>query len=223
LPEAIRETHRRYPEDVSRSRHSPAFDVVGVIGSQGALAAANDVLGYLPPDFPAAVVYVQHRVPTAGSILAELMRRRAKLPIVSPADGEPVAPGALYVAPAHAQTVIDEHRRFRLHAGHCRGNPLLSSVAATYGPRSIAVILSGRVDDGAAGAAEIKRAGGRVLIQSPRTAEASSMPLAAMATGCYDFVLEPRAIAHALVALVSVAGAAELFSVRAHPLVAAIA
>jgi len=47
------------------------------------------------------------------------------------------------------------------------------------------------------------------------------MPLAAMATGCYDFVLEPPQLSAALTALVAVPGAAELFTVRAHPVAAA--
>jgi hypothetical protein len=38
-----------------------------------------------------------------------------------------------------------------------------------------------------------------------------------MATGAYDFILEPTALRAALIALVCVRGAAELLSVRAHP------
>ncbi len=37
------------------------------------------------------------------------------------------------------------------------------------------------------------RLGGRVLVQDPATAEAPGMPNAALATGCVDFVLRPRA------------------------------
>ena len=79
------------------------------------------------------------------------------------------------------------------------------------------MVLSGGLRDGAAGLCRIKHAGGRGLIQAPATAEADSMPLAAMATGCYDFVLAPGQLAAALVALVAVPGAAELLRVRAHP------
>jgi len=50
---------------------------------------------------------------------------------------------------------------------------------------------------------------------------ADAMPLAAMATGCYDFVLAPQQLGAALIALVTVPGAADLFTVRAHPLAAA--
>jgi two-component system chemotaxis response regulator CheB len=93
----------------------------------------------------------------------------------------------------------------------------MRAVAGHYGPRAIGVVLSGRLDDGAAGARAIKAAGGRVLVQEPDSAECASMPTGVLATGCFDFVLEPRRIAHALVALVSAPGAAQLLAVRAHP------
>ena len=60
----------------------------------------------------------------------------------------------------------------------------------------------------------IKAAGGRVIVQDPETAEQRSMPWNALATGCVDLVLDPARIADALVALVAVPGAAELFGVR---------
>jgi hypothetical protein len=47
------------------------------------------------------------------------------------------------------------------------------------------------------------------------------MPTAAMSTGCYDFVLAPERLARAVVALACVPGAADLLTVRGHPLVAA--
>ena len=204
---------------MSYTRHNGGFDAVALVGSQGALSVARTILGSLPPDFPAAVIYVQHRVATAGHVLAEIVRRWSELPVASVVDGDAVEPGAIYVAPPEAQTVVGADRRFALREGRCAGDPLLSSVADVYGSRSIAVILSGRLADGAVGVRHVKEAGGRGLVQAPRSAEAPAMPLAAMATGCYDFALTPQRIADALVAFVMVRGAADLLGVRSHPLV----
>jgi two-component system CheB/CheR fusion protein len=55
---------------------------------------------------------------------------------------------------------------------------LLASAAKAYGDRLIAVILTGSGSDGAAGAIEVKRAGGVVIIQNPQTARFPSMPSA---------------------------------------------
>lgn len=103
--------------------------------------------------------------------------------------------------------------------GHARpsGNVLFSSVAEHFGPRALAVVLSGRLSDGADGVRMIKRRGGRVLVQERRTADAADMPAAALATGCVDFALPPKHIARALVALTMVSGAADHFRVPVPP------
>jgi two-component system chemotaxis response regulator CheB len=86
---------------------------------------------------------------------------------------------------------------------------LLSFAARVYGPRLIAVVLSGRLTGGAAGADAVKREGGRVLVQDPATADAPSMPNAALATGGVDSTLPPDSIGKALVAFCGTSGAAE--------------
>ena len=194
-----------------------------LVGSQGALPVARQLLGGLGDDFPAAVVYVQHRLPSAGSVLATLLRRRAALPVQEVRDGDPVAPGVIHVPVAGALTTIGADRRFRVGEGACIGDPLMATAADAYGAGTLGVVLSGRLRDGAAGLREIKWVGGRGLVQSPETAEADGMPSAALASGCYDFVLPPDGLAAALVTLVAVPGAAELFSVRAHPVATAAA
>lgn len=191
-----------------------------VAGSQGALSVARDLLAGLPEDFPAAVVYVQHRPASARSVLTDVLRYHARLPVEEIVAGAPVQPRRIHVAPPDAQTTVHADRTFGLADGRCLADPVLAGVAEVYGPAALAVILSGRLRDGAAGLRQIKRAGGRGLVQAPETAEADSMPLAAMATGCYDFALCPAQLQAAVVSLVAVPGAADLFGVRPHPVAA---
>jgi two-component system chemotaxis response regulator CheB len=207
---------------MSGGGHSGAFEVVVVVGSQGALPVARGLLSGLPEDFPAAVIYVQHRLATAGPTLVELLRRHARLPVLEPRDGEAVRRAAVYVPAAGAETTIAADRTFRVAEGGCLGDPLMASAARVYGPAALGVVLSGRLADGAEGLRRIKQAGGRGLVQMPDTAEANGMPLAAMATGCYDFVLAPQQLSAAVIVLVAVPGAAGLFGVRAHPVAAAL-
>jgi two-component system chemotaxis response regulator CheB len=128
------------------------------------------------------------------------------------------------VLPPDRQTTLDAEGRFVLSAtGGCQADPLLESVAFAHGERAIAVVLTGRLTDGAAGVRAIKRRGGRVIVQDEATAEAFAMPSAALATGCADFVLPLHTISAALVSLVMVPGAEELFRVRLNPWAAASA
>jgi two-component system chemotaxis response regulator CheB len=69
--------------------------------------------------------------------------------------------------------------------------------------------------DGTRGIRPVKRYGGRVLAQDPATARAASMPSNAIATGCVDFVLPPRRLAAALIALTMAPGGASLLAVAA--------
>jgi two-component system chemotaxis response regulator CheB len=196
-----------------------------MVGSQGALPAARTVLSNLTSGFPAAVVCVQHRTPTAGTMLVDLLSRTSPLPVVEASDGSPLEEGVIHVAPASGQTLVGAGGRFRIDARfpRCLGDPLLMTLAERYGPRCTAVILSGRLADGALGLQAVKQAGGCGLIQAPASAECRSMPTAAMATGCFDYALDPERIGRALVAMVSCVGGAELIGVRPHPLLGAAA
>ncbi len=212
---------------MSAAGHSGAeawsrFDVVAIVASQGGLPICREIAGRLPADFPAAVVYTQHRAPDVATVVTELLDRATRLPVRLAEDRMPVVAGTFWMAPHDAQLVIGADRRFRWErsAGEptrCLADPLPASVAAAYGERAIAVVLTGRLDDGAAGVRLVKAAGGRVLVQDPATADRASMPESALVTGCFDLVLDAHHIADALVALVSVPGAAELFQVRPHP------
>jgi two-component system chemotaxis response regulator CheB len=101
--------------------------------------------------------------------------------------------------------------------GHRQADAMFASAAARFGPRVIAGVLSGRLDDGAVGVRHVKGAGGRVLAQDEASSQAYGMPAAAIATGCVDFVLPLPAMADAITALVMAPGAAAMMRVALPP------
>lgn len=190
---------------------------VVAVGSYGGLAAYRTLLAGLPADFPWPILAVQHRDAQAD-FLVPILARSTGLQVVRAREGELPRPRTVHVLPPDRQGVVDREGRFAFsRARRCHADPLLESVAFGFGERAIAVVLTGRLDDGAAGVRAIKRRGGRVLVQDEATSAAFGMPAAAIATGCVDFVLPLRSLAPALVSLVMAPGAAELFRVRLTP------
>jgi two-component system CheB/CheR fusion protein len=149
--------------------------------------------------FPAPVVLAQHLDPQRPSHLGSILERRSVLPvvIVSEHSPTPLESGKVYVVPANKHVrIIDGH--VNLESDHAdRPKPsvdmLLSSAAESYGERLIAVILTGSGSDGAAGAVDVKNAGGVVVIQNPQTAPYPSMPLSLPPTAV-DHVVEMEEI-----------------------------
>jgi two-component system, chemotaxis family, protein-glutamate methylesterase/glutaminase len=66
---------------------------------------------------------------------------------------------------------------------------LFETAADAYGAGVIGIILTGANEDGAAGLARIKKAGGVALIQDPRDAARRTMPDAAIAATAADAIL----------------------------------
>lgn len=58
-----------------------AFDVVAMAASAGGLPALSHVLSNLPPDFPAAIVMVQHLDPRHRSLMADILSRRMQFKV----------------------------------------------------------------------------------------------------------------------------------------------
>jgi two-component system, chemotaxis family, CheB/CheR fusion protein len=160
---------------------APQNFIVVVGASSGGIEALSVLLESMPSQFSAPIVTAQHLDPNRSSHLAAVLSRRSKLPVVQLSNTTVLQSGTVYVVPpnAHAR-VVDGSVEIEAD-GAARPMPsidlLFTSAAEAYGDRAIAVILSGSGRDGSAGAVEVKRRGGWVIIQTPDTARYPSMPL----------------------------------------------
>ncbi|MGI5468520.1 chemotaxis protein CheB [Streptomyces sp. CA-132043] len=196
-----------------------AFDVVCLAASLGGVNAYREILAALPEDFPAAVVLVQHRPVREYDSLLKVLAYRSALPVRMLTEGDRLTAGVVHVVPAgHAASFTAEGKAaLDIVDGKKPADLVFASAAAAFGPRLLGAVLTGRMDDGALGVRHVRGAGGRVLAQDITTSEAFGMPSAAIATGCVDFVLPLPVLAHALVGLVMVPGAAGLMRVSLPP------
>jgi two-component system, chemotaxis family, protein-glutamate methylesterase/glutaminase len=186
-----------------------AYDIVGIGSSAGGLTALIQVLGDLEPGFAAAVAVVQHLDPRHRSLLAEILQRRTRLAVFEAADGARLAPAQVHVAPPDRHLLVNADGSISLsqselvHFTRPSADLLFESMAAAYGPRSIAVVLTGTGNDGAMGVTAVKNRGGTVIVQDEASSEFFGMPSAAIRTGMVDFVLPLAEIASALQVLVA--------------------
>ncbi|HTY30246.1 chemotaxis protein CheB [Mycobacterium sp.] len=183
----------------------PPVELVVLLASAGGLDALSIVLHDLPTEFPAAVVVQQH-LGGLSSVLPTILGRQTPHRVSWAQDGQAVVPGQVVVCPPGMHLEVTPGGRCRLHGVEAlverRFDLLLASVAKSYGPRSVAVVLSGSGQDGAIGTVAMKRAGAIVIAQSPETAQYPSMPLAAARAGA-DLVLPIHEIGHVLAEIVA--------------------
>jgi two-component system chemotaxis response regulator CheB len=152
--------------------------------SAGGVEALIDLLGGLPAGLPAAVLVTVHT--GERSRLPAILARAGCLPAEHARDGAPLRAGRIVVAPPDRHLlVVDDAVALSAAPKVNRHRPavdaMFTSAARARGPRVVAAVLSGALDDGAVGAALVERAGGRVAVQDPAEALFDSMPLSVLA------------------------------------------
>lgn len=153
----------------------------------------------LPRELPAAILVVIH-IGDAPSELPAILSRADRLPALHARDGESIENGRIYVAPPGLHMTLDGNQ-LRLSSG-ARENlqrpaidPLFRSAAQAYGKRVIGVVLTGYLDDGAAGLLAVKEQGGRTIVEDPESAFARVMPRNAIQYAKPEHVVSANRIA----------------------------
>jgi two-component system chemotaxis response regulator CheB len=187
------------PPKVAARQGLPKKPAVLVIGSStGGPEALARVLPQLPQALAVPVLLVQHMPPVFTRQFAQRLDRLSPLRVVEAVDGTPLLPGTVHLAPGDHHLVVRGGARgphTSLNQGppenFCRPavDPLFRSVVAVYDGAVLAVVLTGMGSDGRNGAAEIRAAGGTVLVQDQATSVVWGMPGAISQAGLADEVL----------------------------------
>ena len=169
---------------------APAFSkirpgVLAIGSSTGGPQALRECIGAVGGKLHAPIFITQHMPAMFTAILAQHLSVCSSATAVEGADGMPVRPGQIYIAPG------DYHMTVKKRAGtpvialdqrppenFCRPavDPLFRSVAEIYGASALAVVLTGMGHDGREGARAILDAGGSVIAQDQATSVVWGMP-----------------------------------------------
>jgi two-component system chemotaxis response regulator CheB len=164
----------------------PGRDIIVVAASAGGLMPLRTFLAGLPADLPASVLVVLHIPATGGQALPGILHRSGPLTASAAEQGETLTHGRVYVAPADRHVLVVDGRiqlsqEPRQNGVRPAADPMFRSAAQYGGPRVVAVVLSGTLDDAARGSVAVEGHGGRVLVQEPREAAYPGMPASALA------------------------------------------
>jgi two-component system chemotaxis response regulator CheB len=199
-PRAGLNRHGR-PPDAAAARGA---SVIGICASAGGPQALASVLAGLPATFPIPILIVQH-IASGFAVgfadwLGEQVQPPVRLAVAGPAEaGIWIAPAGAHLTLAHdGRLLLDRHGVSGPHRPS--GDVLLRSIATAAGANGVGIVLTGMGSDGAAGLADVRRAGGLTIAQDEASSAVFGMPRAAAERGA-ELVLPPARIAERLRAL----------------------
>lgn len=201
----------RVSSGVGMSPHR-ARKLVVIACSTGGPRALVEVIPALPVTLDAAVLVVQHMPKGFTQSLAERLDHASRCTVREAADGAPLQPGVVYVAPGGRHLVVGERPD-----GPCcaiddsppvwgvrpAADVLFRSAARVYGASVLGVVLTGMGRDGAEGLTRIREAGGRAVVQDRETSTIYGMPQAALQIAGADQVVPLSGVATAIRELVA--------------------
>ncbi len=182
------------------TRKKPYY-IVCIGASAGGLNAVSELVSQLPASLDAAVFVVLHLSKSSiAEILAGRIRQYTQLPCTIARNNATILPGHIYLAPPDSHLLVKQEKiiigkgpaenRFRPSV-----DVLFRSAAASYGERTIGIVLTGFLNDGTSGMWAIHESGGHCIVQDPHEAEYPDMPLSVLEIMEVDHVVPIRKMA----------------------------
>jgi two-component system chemotaxis response regulator CheB len=178
---------------------------VVIATSTGGPRALARLVPALPAQLGEGTLIVQHMPEGFTNSLAARLDRESKLTVREAAPGDRLERGTALIAPGGKHLRLGGDRRSRLSDEapigglRPRADLTIEDVAATFGERTLLVVLTGMGRDGADGAKAVRAAGGRILCEAEQTCTVYGMPRAVAEAGLADAVMPlhelPAAIA----------------------------
>lgn len=175
-------------------RPSAAPAALAICASTGGPLALLKLLGGFET-LSVPVFITQHMPAGFTTLLAENIAQATGLDCREAADGEAVEGARIYIAPGNFHLTVEGGEGYRRVAltqsppeHYCRpaGDPMLRSLAKSYGPKLLVAVLTGMGADTVAGCRAVVEAGGAVVTQDAASSVVWGMPGAVVQAGLSD-------------------------------------
>jgi two-component system chemotaxis response regulator CheB len=194
-------------ETAAATGTSSRCELVLIGSSTGGPDALRQILPALPASFRSPVLVVQHMPAKYTASLANRLNEICSLEVAEAADGDPIRPGRILIAPGGRQmgmAIVKGALVVRLTDDPpekgCRPSVdylFRSAFEAAPQKRMLGVILTGMGSDGADGCALLKDCGGRIVAQHAQGCVVYGMPKSVIDRGLADRVIHLDRIAAA--------------------------
>jgi len=177
-------------------------NILAIGASTGGPRALEKLICSLPAEFPAAVLVVQHMPAGFTASLSKRLDEKSALRVKEAQAGDKVEEGTVLIAPGDyhmeiirnkanspVEGIVNLSRSPKELGSRPSVNVLFRSIAPIYSSRIISLILTGMNCDGADGAEEIKKVGGKVIAEAQSSCVVYGMPGEIVRRNLADLVL----------------------------------
>jgi two-component system chemotaxis response regulator CheB len=180
--------------------------VVLIAASTGGPRALGELVPALPAPLGAGTVIVQHLPSGFTAPLARRLDQAARLRVREAGDGDLLDPRVALLAPGGSHLRLSAAGMATLSDApevgglRPRADLTIADAARAFGERIVLVVLTGMGTDGLEGAEQVRRHGGRVLVEAESSCTVYGMPRAVEEAHLADAVLPLAELSEAIAA-----------------------
>jgi two-component system chemotaxis response regulator CheB len=186
--------------DMLRKQRATAPTGIIAIGvSTGGPNALQYLFSHLPMEFSGSILVVQHMPDGFTELFARRLDETCAIRVKEAQSGDLLVAGRALICPGNRHLKVKKLPLGNVvvltddgpvHGHRPSVDVMFRSVAAEFGPRATAILMTGMGDDGAAGMGAVQAAGGLTVAQSEKTCVVYGMPKAAIERGFVTRVMD---------------------------------
>lgn len=181
--------------------------LVVVGASSGGIEAISTFLAKLPVSLNIHVIIVLHIGNNKINTFLTQLNNKTSFLVKEAEEKEPIIPKTVYFAPPNYHIQIEDNQTISLSTdvkvnfSRPSIDVLFETAAWVYKDKLIGILLTGSNNDGAIGLLEIKKHGGKTIVENPKTAFSRTMPYTATTLFEPDYILNLEDIAEKIAEL----------------------